>query len=76
MICPNCKRLMKITHTYLATASGKTQRLECEHCLTTATAVVVFAIVEVNPERGRGAKALAKCKTFGEMIKNTVKTIS
>ena len=58
MNCPSCKHgVLKVTHSY-ATSGGQTQRRECENCLTVATSTVM--LVNVDPVRGQGAKALAK----------------
>ena len=57
MKCPSCKRgTLKVTHSY-ATSGGQTQRRECENCLTVATSTVL--LVNIDPSRGQGAKALA-----------------
>lgn len=58
MDCPVCKKnKLRVVNSY-STGSGKTQRLECDHCLIVATSIVV--LVNVNPGRGEGASALAK----------------
>jgi len=65
VICKCCSGKLKVKHSY-GTPSGKSQRLECEDCFVVHTAVV--AIVNVDPERGQGAHALAKRLAAGEEI--------
>ncbi len=57
MMCPVCGDKLRVTNSY-STRAGKTQRLECESCLTVATSVIVLA--NINPLRGQGARALAR----------------
>lgn len=57
MICPKCGNQMEITHTFTAGEHAKTQRLECKKCNMVGTAQTI--LVNVNPDRGEGAKALA-----------------
>lgn len=57
MKCPRCDAPMSVTHSY-SNPSSRTQRLECPKCLLVVTTATV--IVEVDPPRGKGARALAK----------------
>ena len=52
-----CGGTYRVNHTY-GTSSGKTQALGCDCCPSTATAVVILAVVD--PDQGQGAYALAK----------------
>ena len=56
MKCPKCNTRMKVTHTYVAGTSGRTQRLACP-CGLVGTAVAV--LVATDPSPGFGAKAMA-----------------
>lgn len=58
MNCPKCSKPMKVTHSYTAGATARTQRLECVHCGTVAVAQAM--IVLLNPGYGQGAESLAK----------------
>lgn len=65
MKCPNCESRLKVTNSYQAGNAGITQRLFCEECLTTVSAVTV--LVQVNPNYGQGAKSLAHKIKNGKM---------
>lgn len=55
---PNCGGLLAVTHTYSAGPHGKVQRMQCCSCLKVVTAQTI--IVDADPKRGQGAKALAR----------------
>lgn len=58
MRCPCCKKgTVGVSHSY-RTPTGIIQRRECDKCMTVVTSTVV--IVNIDPPRGQGARALAK----------------
>ena len=65
MNCPNCKEKLKVSHTY-RTPAATTQRSECPGCLLVTTNVILM--VNVNPDEGEGARALAAKLRKGETI--------
>lgn len=59
MKCPKCgSKDIYVINTYSAGSAGKTQRCQCKGC--GAVLVTSTVIVEVDPPRGKGAKALAR----------------
>ena len=58
MECPRCNQPMRVTHSYSAGRTGRTQRQVCEACGKVVT--VVARIAHEDPKRGQGAAAVAK----------------
>lgn len=75
MLCPKCGKSMRVSNTFNAGESAKTQRLECPDmaCGTSGTAVVLM--FNTDPVLGQGAKSLARKIAAGQM-KVTVKTLT
>lgn len=53
-----CGHDIRVTHSYVIDGFTKTTRAECPKCFRTYT--IVSQVIEENPERGKGAFALAK----------------
>lgn len=76
MLCPKCNKPMRVTNTFNAGKSAKTQRLECPDiaCGTSGTAVVF--VFNTDPILGEGAKSVARKIAAGSMelaVKNVRK---
>lgn len=60
MNCPKCNKPMKVSNTYNAGDSAKTQRLQCSDDTCPTTGIAVVLVVSIDPVVGLGAKSLAK----------------
>lgn len=58
MICPGCNKPLKITHTYSAGSTEKTQSAHCTSCGKVFT--LVTKILREVTRKGEGAFAEAK----------------
>jgi hypothetical protein len=74
MNCPVCNSETKVKHTYTCN-NGKVQRLECLNKTCAKIIVAQVLIVEIDPPRGRGAKAIAKALGWRETAASAVAAV-